>query len=71
MSKQRKYQPVHSHVFEGMEDAVTAQAMAAAEMTAEKLSEKMLEPIGDVSGKSGRMERESPLFFGSIHPTLF
>jgi hypothetical protein len=71
MAVRRKVGPVHSHVFEGMEDHVTAQAMAAAEFKADELTAKMREPLGDVSGRAAEIEMNAPLFFGVIHPTLF
>lgn len=67
----RKPKPVESHTFAGMETAVTEQAQAAAVQQAEELTARLLEPLGDISGKAGRLEEDSPLFFGKINPTLF
>jgi hypothetical protein len=54
-----------------MESAVEAQAQAAAEYTGEELTKRLIEPRPAIDGRTGKMERESPLFFGTIHPTLF
>lgn len=67
----RKPRPVESYTFAGMEEAVEEQTAAAGTYNAEQLTAKMLEPLGDVSKKTGCMERESPLFYGTIEPTLF
>jgi hypothetical protein len=67
----RKAKPVESHIFPGMERTVAEQKEAAAHYSAEEMTAKMLEPLGDVSAKAGAIERDSPLFFGSVHPTLF
>lgn len=60
-----KRRPVESHTFSGMETAVEEQSKAAALYTAEELSAKMLEPLGSISRKSGEMERNAPLFYGT------
>lgn len=55
--------------FAGVDEA-RASAMATAE--GEALTAKLLEPKADVSAMSGKIERESPLFFGTgENPTLF
>ena len=69
MRKQRK--PVESHTFAGMASAVAAQAQAAGEKHAEELSAKLLEPLGNINHRAGELERDSPLFFGKVQPTLF
>lgn len=49
-----------------------ARASAMAQSEGEALTAKLREPVGGVSAKSGRMERESPLFFGKgDNPGLF
>lgn len=61
-----------SEVFDGMETAVEEQDQAAAEYSAEELGAKMLEPKADISAKAGRMERDSPLFYGTgANPLLW
>jgi hypothetical protein len=69
MRKQPK--PVESHIFDGMEAAVEEQAQSAAEYSGEELTKRLIEPRPAIDGRTGKMERESPLFFGTIHPTLF
>ena len=63
--------PVESHIFAGMETAVEDQAQAAAVYSGEELTKRLLEPRAAIDAKTGRLERDSPLFFGTIHPTLF
>ena len=68
----RKRRPVESHTFAGMETAVELQAAAAGELQAEEMTAKLLEPLGDINSRTGKMERESPLFFGTgNNPSLF
>lgn len=56
----------------GMETAVLEQLQAQAEAQAAELSAKLLEPMGSIDNKAGRLERESPLFFGTgENPSLF
>jgi hypothetical protein len=54
-----------------MEEAVTLHSQGAAELQAEELTAKMREPLDDISHRAGDIERNSPLFFGQVHPTLF
>ena len=63
--------PVESHTFAGMETAVEAQAQAAAVYTAEELTRRMVEARPSIDAKTRAIETDSPLFFGTIHPTLF
>lgn len=64
--------PVESQVFAGMDAAVVSQDQAAAVYAGEELTAKLLEPLGDISKRAGRIEREAPLFFGSgDNPGLF
>jgi hypothetical protein len=67
----RKPRPVESHTFAGMETAVSQQAQAAGEYTAETLTAKLLEPRPSINAAAGRMEQDAPLFYGVIQPTLF
>jgi hypothetical protein len=60
-----------SHIFSGMASAVAAQAQAAGEKQAEELTAKLLEPLGNINRRAGELERDSPLFFGKVQPTLF
>jgi hypothetical protein len=64
--------PAHSYTLAGMETA-DADREASRQLTqAAELSELMLQPGRDISAKAGRLERESPLFFGTGNsPTLF
>lgn len=67
-----KRKPVESHTFLGFETALEAHKASAAELSGEELTARMLEPKGDINSRAGRMERESPLFFGQgENPTLF
>jgi hypothetical protein len=55
-----------------METAVTEQATAAAIQTAAELTARLLETRPTIDKQAGRMERESPLFYGTgDNPTLF
>jgi hypothetical protein len=67
----RKAKPVESHTFHGMESAVVEQTKAAAEYQGEELTAKLLEPLGNINHRAGEIERNSPLFFGAVQPTLF
>lgn len=58
--------------FEAMGDVAADRAEALAEAQGEELTVAMLKPKADISAKAGRIERESPLFFGTgENPTLF
>jgi hypothetical protein len=64
--------PVDSHTLPGMETAVTEQATAAAIQTAAELTARLLETRPTIDKQAGRMERHSPLFYGTgDNPTLF
>jgi hypothetical protein len=54
-----------------METADQDRAEALAVAQAEELSAELRRPLKDISRKAGQMERESPLFYGQINPTLF
>ena len=63
--------PEDSLSFAGLETVDRDRAEALAVAQAEELTAEMRRPLGDVSRKAGEMERNAPLFFGSVHPTLF
>ena len=66
-----KQQPV-SLAFAGMETADEDREKAAALSMSEELTNALRSPQGDISARSGRMEREAPLFWGSgDNPNLF
>ena len=54
-----------SPVLSGMEPEVLARIQAEAEQRAAEMSAKLLEPLENINGKSGKLERESPLFRGT------
>ena len=66
-----KPRPVVSCTFAGMEAAVSEQAQAAAKLEAETLTARMIEPRPSIEAAAGKMESDSPLFYGVINPTLF
>ena len=66
-----KRRPVESHIFAGMETAVSDQAQAAAVYSGEELTRKLVEDRPSIDRRTAAMEMDSPLFFGTIHPTLF
>jgi hypothetical protein len=56
----------------GMQDVERERAVAMEQSEGEALTARMREPLRDVSATAGRIERESPLFFGTgDNPTLF
>ena len=60
------------HLLSLFEGTKKEQDAARAKAEAEAMTEIMRTPKEDVSGKAGRMERESPLFFGTgNNPGLF
>jgi hypothetical protein len=64
--------PVHLLALPGFEDVTEQRADAAAIQQGEELTAAMREPLKDVSRMAGRIERDSPLFFGlGENPTLF
>ena len=72
MAKRRQLvKPVESHIFAGMETAVEDQAQAAAVYSGEELTKKLVEARPSIDRRTAAMEMDSPLFFGTIHPTLF
>lgn len=70
----RYHCPIHleSMPFAGMETADEDRAAALGISQAEELTARMRTPKADISGKAGRMERDSPLFYGQgDNPLLF
>lgn len=60
------------HLLKLFEGSDAERETARAKREAETLTDIMRTPKADVSGKAGRMERESPLFFGTgSNPGLF
>ena len=69
-----KKNPVHlqSETLPGMESAPAERETAKGLAQTAELSAELLRPLGNVSKKAGRMEREAPLFFGTgENPLLF
>lgn len=61
-----------SRILPGMDAAVEAQASSAAQVSGEELTAKLLEPKADISKTAGKIERDSPLFYGTgDNPLLF
>ena len=64
--------PQHSLTLAGLETCDRDREKAAALSLADELTARLREPGRDISARSGRMERESPLFWGTgDNPTLF
>jgi hypothetical protein len=58
--------------FAGMGDVAKDRAEARAEAEGESLTTEMKQPGRNISAKTGRIERSSPLFWGTgANPTLF
>ena len=69
---QNGVRPEDSLTFIGLETCDTDRAEALGIAQAAELTARMRQTRGDISGKAGRMERDSPLFFGTgDNPTLF
>ena len=63
---------VHILAFAGMEAANREAEEVRQQAEAAELTARMLEPRPSIDGKVGRMERESPLFYGAgDNPTLW
>jgi hypothetical protein len=63
---------IHSAALPGMETTDTDRETVRQLAQAEELTAAMRTPKADISAKAGRIERESPLFFGTGgNPTLF
>lgn len=67
----RKARPVESLIFDGMETAVRLQAEAAEVSIGNELTKRLLEPRQSINSRTRAIETDSPLFYGTIHPTLF
>lgn len=63
--------PIESLALPGMTQDIEHQAEAAAEYSGEQLTAKMREALADVSKMARQIETDAPLFYGTIHPTLF
>ena len=64
--------PEDSHALPGMESADEDRAAAAALAQGEALTAAMQQPGRNINSKAGKMERDSPLFYGTgENPTLF
>ena len=62
----------HIQTFAGLETCDEDRAKAAALSLADELTAVLRSSHGDISARSGRLERESPLFFGTgDNPELF
>jgi hypothetical protein len=64
--------PIHIMTFAGLETCDQDRAEAAALALREDMEARLRSTRGDISARSGRLERESPLFFGTgDNPGLF
>ncbi len=64
--------PIESLTLAGFGDVEGDQAAAAGIAEGERLTEILRTPKADISNKAGRVERDSPLFFGTgDNPLLF
>lgn len=61
--------PVHLLGIPGIDLIAAENARLVSE--AEELTEQMRRPLDDISQKTGRMEADSPLFYGKVNATLF
>jgi hypothetical protein len=69
---QNEVRPEDSLTFAGLETCDEDRAKAAALSMREEMETRLRSTRGDISAKAGRMERESPLFFGTgDNPGLF
>jgi hypothetical protein len=62
---QNEVRPEDSLTFAGLETCDTDRQIALGVAQAEELTARLRSTRGDISAKAGRMERESPLFFGT------
>jgi hypothetical protein len=63
---------LHTYTLPGFETVTELRADAAAIQHGEELTTAMRQPLKDVSRMVGKIERDSPLFFGlGDNPTLF
>ena len=64
--------PLHSLTLAGLETADADREKAAAQTMREEMETRLRSTRGDISARAGRLERESPLFWGTgDNPTLF
>jgi hypothetical protein len=69
---QNEVRPEDSLTFAGLETCDEDRAKAAALSMREEMETRLRSTRGDISAKAGRMERESPLFFGTgANPLLW
>ena len=66
-----KRRPIESHPLPGMAQMIEALAEHAAAYSGAELTDKMRSPLADVSKMTREIENDSPLFYGTINPTLF
>ncbi len=70
--KNHAIKPSDSLPLAGMATVDQDRKTAAGVAQADELTAVMLTPRADISARAGRMERDSPLFFGTgSNPTLF
>jgi len=63
---------IHSYSLPGMDTTEADRAEAKALAEREALEAKMREPLANIDRRTGDIERDSPLFFGTgNNPTLF
>jgi hypothetical protein len=67
----RKLKPVESHALPGWDAHIDALKQAEAEQQARDLSARMLRPLASIDAATGRLEADSPLFYGHVNPVLF
>ena len=63
--------PVHVYTLAGMEGSDQQREEARQLQQAEELTARLIEARPSIDAKAGEMEANSPLFYGTIHPTLF
>jgi len=69
---QNEVRPEDSLTFAGLETCDEDREKALGIAQADELTARLRSTRGDISGKAGRMERESPLFFGTgANPLLW
>ena len=63
--------PLHIMTLPGMEGSDQQREEARQLQQAEELTARLIEARPSIDAKAGEMEANSPLFYGTIHPTLF
>lgn len=61
----------HVATLPGMEGSDQQREEARQLQQAEELTARLIEARPSIDAKAGEMEANSPLFYGTIHPTLF